>query len=225
MPEATDLPSLPHPQGLRAPAGVILAGGLSRRLGGGDKCLLDLGGEPILGRVIARLRSQVASCAVNANGDPARFARFGLPVVPDGIAGRPGPLAGILAGLDWAAAAGFGRIVTVAADTPFFPDDLVARLDASGAEAPVVLAATDQGDLHPVFGLWSVSLRTRLRADILAGARRVGDWAGTQGCVRVDFPVANGDPFFNINTKDDLAGARARLETASRGPEDASAPG
>jgi molybdopterin-guanine dinucleotide biosynthesis protein A len=156
---------------------------------------------------------------LNANGDPARFAGFGIPVVPDGIAGCRGPLAGVLAGLDWAAAAGFDRIVTVAADTPFFPADLVARLDAGSAQVPVVLAATKQGGLHPVFGLWTVSLRSRLRADVLSGARRVGEWALAQGCVRVDFPATDGDPFFNINTKDDLAGARARLENSSGGPK------
>jgi molybdenum cofactor guanylyltransferase len=191
--------------------GVILAGGQSRRMGGGDKCLADLGGRSLLAHVIARLEPQVPAIALNANGEPARFAGFGLPVIPDSIAGQPGPLSGILAGLDWAAGRGIERIVTVAADTPFLPDDLVATLDAAAARAPIVLAAGGDGALHPAFGLWTTALRERLRADLLGGARKVRDWAEAQGAVRASFRTGAADPFFNVNTPADLAAARARL--------------
>jgi molybdenum cofactor guanylyltransferase len=197
----------------RRVAGVILAGGQSRRMGGGDKCLADLGGRSLLARVIARLEAQTGLIAINANGDPVRFARFGLPILADSVAGQPGPLAGILAGLDWAAGQGIGRIVTVAADTPFFPADLAGQLLDLADAAPIVLAETG-GRVHPVFGLWPVGLREGLRADLAAGARRVGAWAEARGCVHARFPAPGGlDPFFNINTPEDLAAARAHLSS------------
>lgn len=198
------------------PLGVILAGGRSRRLGGGDKALLEIAGLSLLEHVAARLSPQVAAMVLNANGDPARFARFGLPVIPDGITGHAGPLAGVLAGMDHAAELGFSQIVTVAADTPFFPADLVLRLQA--ADAPLAMAATGGGadDRHPTFALWPVSLRENLRAALLAGQRKVVTWADAQGCVSVRFASGQGDPFFNINTPDDLAHARQMITATGR---------
>lgn len=201
-------------------AGVILAGGLSRRMGGGDKCLLPLGGKPMLAHVIARLRPQVDRLALNANGDPTRFATFGLEVVPDGIAGNPGPLAGVLAGLDWAAAAGEEAIVTVAADTPLFPETLVVRLvqAATLARTPLAMALSEDPERgyapHPTFGLWPVALREDLRASIAGGARRVRDWTAPRGCAETLFPGAH-RPFFNVNTPADLAEAEALVAGTS----------
>lgn len=205
---------------MNAPLGVILAGGLATRMGGGDKCLLPLGEGTLLSAVIERAAPQVASLALNANGDPTRFAEFGLPVLPDNIDGYPGPLAGVLAGLDWAAEQGVDRIVTVAADTPFFPDDLVARLEAKsiGQTHPLVLAATPRGDAetksmtgklirHPTFGLWPVALRDDLRAALSDGLKKVVLWTERHDGREAVFPVDRFDPFFNINTPDDLVRA------------------
>lgn len=184
-------------------AGIVLAGGQSRRMGGGDKGLLDLGGRPIVAHVIDRLG---CARAISANGDPARFAGFGLPVLPDGVPDWPGPLAGVVAGMDWAAANGIARIVTAAADTPFFPRDLAARLAA--VEAPVAMA-THAGDDHPVFAAWDVAARDELRAALRSGTRRMRDWMDAHGAVRVDFD--GDDPFFNINRPADLETARRKL--------------
>ncbi|MFV0333816.1 MAG: molybdenum cofactor guanylyltransferase MobA [Tropicimonas sp.] len=200
-----------------APAipGVILAGGLSRRMGGGDKSLNEIGGRSLLAHVIDRLAPQAGPLALNANGDPARFAAFGLPVLADPVAGFAGPLAGVLAALDWAADLGAGHVATVAADTPFFPADLVARLRPALAAAPIVLAATphpERGRMrHPTFGLWPVALRHDLRAALLAGTRKVVQWTQAHGAVEVLFDAPEGvDPFFNVNTPADLATARHR---------------
>lgn len=189
-------------------AGVILAGGRATRMGGGDKGLRPLAGRPMLAHVIDRLTPQVQALALNANGDPARFAAFGLPVLPDDLPDFPGPLAGVLAGLEWAAAEGFTAILTVAADTPFVPLDLGARL--AGAAKFALAAGTSEGTLHPhpTQGLWPVHLRDTLRADLLAGERRVTRWALDAGATLVPFDEA---AFFNINTPDDLAQAEARL--------------
>ncbi len=198
--------------------GVILAGGLATRMGGGDKGLLCLGGRPLLAHVIDRLAPQVAALALNANGDPGRFAEFGLPVIADSIAGHPGPLAGVLAGLDWAAGQGAEVIVTAAADTPFFPTDLVERLMAAaeGMEHPLVLAATPDPARgrarHPTFGLWPVALREDLRRALAGGVRKVVRWTDAHGGREALFPCAAVDPFFNVNTPGDLARAEALLE-------------
>lgn len=204
---------------MKPPLGVILAGGLARRMGGGDKGLLQLGGQPILRRVIDRLVPQVDMVALNANGDPARFDAFDLPVLPDSIDGYAGPLAGVLAGLDWAAKMGADSIVTAAADTPFFPCDLVPRLliESEGMANPLVLAATPdpkRGQVrHPTFGLWPVSLRDDLRAALNNGLRKVVLWTDQHNGRQAVFDSNGIDPFFNVNTPEDLAVAQAASET------------
>lgn len=195
----------------RLPA-VILAGGLSRRMGGGDKALLPLGEGTLLSHVINRIGAQAGALALNANGDPARFGEA-LPVLPDTIADYPGPLAGILAAMEWAHATGAQQVVTVACDTPFLPDDLILRLSARQREAgvSVVLAATkDAGRdiLHPTFGLWSTTLAGPLRGEVGSGTRRVREFAERAGLAVARFA---GEAFFNVNTPDDLAEARRRL--------------
>ena len=202
-------------------AGVILAGGLARRMGGGDKGLLALGGRTILDRVIARLGPQVDRMALSANGDPARFAAYGLPVASDSIEGFAGPLAGVLAGMDWAAGEGFATIVTAAADTPFFPEDLVAGLVVARRRAgtPLAVATTEDAERghspHPTFGLWPVALREDLRAAVTGGLRRVVDWTRRHGVAEACFPGREA-PFFNVNTPEDLARAEAMLAERAR---------
>lgn len=195
------------------PAGIILAGGLARRMGGVDKGRLVLGGRSLLDRVIDRLGPQAGLMALNANGDPARFAEYGLPVLPDTVAGYPGPLAGVLAGMEWAAAQGLGHVVTAAADTPFFPADLAERLAraAERAGTPIALAAThEDGRLvrHPTFGLWPVALRADLRAALEGGLRKVVLWTDKHGAASTLF---EDDAFFNINTPEDMARAEAMV--------------
>ncbi|RFU13082.1 molybdenum cofactor guanylyltransferase MobA [Rhodobacteraceae bacterium W635] len=200
---------------MRQPVGVILAGGQATRMGGGDKGRLVLGDRSLFAHVIGRVAPQVAELALSANGDPARLADLGLPVLPDSVAGHPGPLAGVLAGLDWAAARGATHLVSVAADTPFLPEDLVPRLLlAAEGGAPIVLAASEvEGRLvrQPTFGLWPVALREDLRDALARGVRKVGQWAGDQGASLAPFPADRIDPFFNINTARDLARARALI--------------
>ncbi len=200
-------------------AGVILAGGRATRMGGGDKGLLRLAGRRLIDRVIDRLAPQCGPLSVSANGDPARLADLGLPILPDvlpeGVAPLPGPLAGVLAGLDWAASLGAPGIVTAAADTPFLPSDLVARLVAAAPTSGLVLAATrdTEGHLHrhPTFGLWPVALRHDLRAALAAGERAMARWADGRGAGVAVFAAAPVDPFFNINRPEDLAQAHALL--------------
>lgn len=188
-----------------APYGIILAGGRATRMGGGDKGLLRLGGRTILSRVIERLGPQVADLALNANGDPTRFADTGLPVLPDTVAGQVGPLAGVLAGMDWAVGLGASHVVSAAADTPFFPCDLVPRLllAAESAGQPIALAATADGR-QPTFGLWPVALRDDLRAALEGGLRKVVLWTDRHGAAEALF-AGTPDPFFNVNTPEDLA--------------------
>jgi molybdenum cofactor guanylyltransferase len=194
-----------------APLGVILAGGRATRMGGGDKGLRVVAGRRLIDHVIDRLRPQVAGLAINANGDPARFAEFGLPVLPDSLADQPGPLAGVLAGLDWAAGQGAESIVTAAADTPFFPPDLVARLQAAAGPEGLALAASpdDTGRMqrHPTFGLWPVALRDDLRAGLEGGLRKIVLWTDRHGAGRAEFTDGAFDPFFNVNTPEDIARA------------------
>lgn len=196
------------------PAGVILAGGQSRRMGGGDKGLLDLAGESLLSRVIARLEPQVAELALNANGASSRFEGINLPVIADSIEGFAGPLAGVLAGLDWAAGRGHSHIVTAAADTPFFPCDLVPRL-LLAARTPIVLAATPDATRgmvrHPTFGLWPVDLREDLRDALGSGVRKVVAWTDRHGTSLAEFQVDPFDPFFNVNTPEDMIRAESLL--------------
>jgi len=200
---------------MKQPLGVILAGGQATRMGGGDKGLLQLGGQSVLGHVIERLTPQVDRVALNANGDPARFAGLKLPVLSDSIDGFAGPLAGVLAGLDWAAGQGADTIVTAAADTPFFPGDLVPQLllASEGMTHPLVLAATPDAKRgtarHPTFGLWPVALRDDLRAALQGGLRKVVMWTQTHEGREALFP--HEDAFFNINTPQDLARAQEML--------------
>ncbi|WP_341211757.1 molybdenum cofactor guanylyltransferase MobA [uncultured Limimaricola sp.] len=188
-----------------APPGMILAGGLSRRMGGGDKSLLPFDGRPLLSHVIDRMAPQLPALALNANGDPTRFARFGLEVVPDPVPDHPGPLAGVLAAMGWAEARGAPWVITVPGDTPWLPGDLVPRLILAGEASGGLAVAESGGRLHPVCGLWPVRLRDRLAADIAAGARRIGDWALSQGAARAGFPTGSPDPFANLNTPADFA--------------------
>ena len=210
---------------LRDVAGLILAGGLSRRMGGGDKALRTLGGRPMLAHVIERLSPQVGSLVLNANGDPSRFAVFGLPVVADTIPDFAGPLAGVLAGMRWAQihAREASFVASAAADTPFFPLDLVERLYAeatSGGRACIVLAASEDG-IQPVFGLWPIALADDLEHALRAGSRKILAWTEPHGAVTVPFAnVLIGahdiDPFFNTNRPEDLAEAEALLNGAIR---------
>lgn len=203
--------------------GVLLAGGQSRRMGGGDKCLLKLAGRPLLAHVIDRLRPQVSSMVLNANGDPDRFSGFGLDIVADPVEGFAGPLAGVLAGFDWAreTAPQARWVVTAASDTPFFPADLVPRLlAATGNSYPAIVLASSQGRLHPVFGLWPTALADDLRAALLSGTRKVLDWTDRHTMMSEEFAPANVgggtiDPFFNANRPDDLAEAEALLAAAA----------
>lgn len=198
--------------------GVLLAGGQSRRMGGGDKALRRLGGVTLLDRAIARLRPQVGALLLNANGDPARFTSFGVPVVADSVPGFAGPLAGVLAGLDWAAAhqPDCTDVVSVATDAPFLPEDLVARLTAARDRAAADLAcAASGGRSHPVFGLWPVRLREDLRRAVIEeGVRKVDQWTARHRLVTVSFADQPVDPFFNANRPEDLETAASLLRTA-----------
>ena len=202
--------------------GLLLAGGQSRRMGGGDKALRLLAGQTLLDRVIDRMRPQVAALVLNANGDPARFARFGLPVVADSIADFAGPLAGVLAGLDWTAAnrPDCTLVVSIATDAPFLPADLVARLiEGMNAQGAALACAASGGQPHPVIGLWPVRLRDELRHALIAeGIRKVDVWTARYPLATVAFPdeIGGVDPFFNANRPEDLDRAAALLAEMAR---------
>ncbi|MCC6718831.1 MAG: molybdenum cofactor guanylyltransferase MobA [Acetobacteraceae bacterium] len=199
------------------PVAVILAGGQARRMGGGDKPLRLLDGRTLLDHVLARIVPQVAAVALSANGDPARFAAWGLPVLPDPVPGTPGPLAGVLAGLRWARQQGADDLLVVPGDTPFLPHDLVARLRHGRGGAALSCAASG-GRLHPVVALWRVALEPALAAALAAGERRVQAWMRGRGLAEIDFAITHGDPFANLNTPEDLAaaGQDPRLRPSSK---------
>lgn len=203
--------------------GVLLAGGRSSRMGGGDKCLRRIGGSTILERAIARARPQVATLVLNANGDPARFSDTGLPVVADSVTGFAGPLAGILTGLEWTAANAPGArwVATFATDAPFFPVDLVACLsEAIRVEGADLACATSDGRTHPVFGLWPLALTHSLRKALVEeGVRKIEDWSRRHKVAEVVFAVDPADPFFNVNdpASFDEATRIARLLDAAQG--------
>ncbi len=199
-------------------AGVILAGGGSTRMGGGDKGLISLNESTMLDHVISRLKPQVSQLIINANGEPDRFARFGVPVVPDGVHAGQGPLSGVLAGLDWASRdPSLSAIVTVASDTPFLPDDLVARL--LEANKPFAVAAS-QGRVHPTIGLWPLTMAGPIETELSDGKRQAQAFVRDHGAATVNFGVSNEnghqvDPFFNANTPEDLDWARRILQTSA----------
>jgi molybdopterin-guanine dinucleotide biosynthesis protein A len=188
--------------------GLVLAGGQGRRMGGADKALLPLGPGTLLDQALARLGPQVAALAVSANGDPARLARFGLPVLADKV--PMGPLSGLLAGLRWAAARGATHLATVPVDAPFLPGDLVPRLLLAGDGGPAIARAG--GRLHPVCALWPVTLAPALAAFLDSGAKpKVMDFASAQGAAIADFP--DDGAFANVNTPEDLVAAGAHLSS------------
>jgi molybdopterin-guanine dinucleotide biosynthesis protein A len=191
--------------------GLVLAGGLARRMGGGDKARIRIGGATILERVLARFTPQCAAVILNANGDAARFADTALPVVPDSVPDFAGPLAGILAGLDWAAAHApkIVDIASVPGDCPFLPTDLVERLRATRAASGQPLACARSGDWrHPVVGLWPVALRDDLRKALVGeGLHKIEAWTARHGVAIAEWPDTPVDPFFNVNTPEDVAAA------------------
>lgn len=202
--------------------GLLLAGGQAQRMGGGDKALRPLGGETLLARVLDRVSLQVRRVILNANGDPARFAGFGLPVVADSIPGFAGPLAGVLAGVEWAKthAPDLSWVASFATDAPFVPRDLVARLMAAvHAEKAQLACAASGGRTHPVFGLWPVSLAENLRHALVdEGVRKVEDWMRRFSVAVVEYPVRPVDPFFNANRPEDLAQAERLLKSLNPAP-------
>lgn len=194
--------------------GVLLAGGLSRRMGGDDKMLREIGGRSILARVIERVGPQVAGLLLNANGDASRFAEYGLPVAGDSFPGHAGPLAGVLTGMEWAAANApdCRWIVTVPTDSPFLPIDLVECMLAAVAEDGAEMAcASSGGRAHPVCGLWPVALAGPLRRAMAEDVRKVDRWTANYRLIQVDWPAMPVDPFFNANRPDDLAEAERLL--------------
>jgi molybdenum cofactor guanylyltransferase len=198
--------------------GVILAGGASRRMGGGDKGFADLGGRPMLAHVIRRFQPQVSTLILNANGDAARFANYAIPVVPDLDNSEQGPMTGIIAAMDWAqrTAPQISAVVTVTTDIPFLPLDLVARLAAASPNGPAI--AVSGGQRHPTAGLWPLTLKTALQTALAQKKLSVNAFADAHSAIAVSFPFSESaggessvDPFFNANTPDDLAAARALL--------------
>lgn len=205
-------------------AGVILAGGQSRRMGGGDKGLLPLAGQPMLAHVITRLRPQIEMLALNANGDPRRFSDFNLPVIADPIEGFAGPLSGVLAGMHWAAREhpDISHIITAAGDTPFFPENLVDHLiSAARNNAHCVVLAGSDGHRHPVFGLWPIAFRNDLETWMAeTDTYKVLAWVQRHENAVAEFPLhdmksGRVDPFFNVNTREDLNVAETYLQDLS----------
>ena len=197
--------------------GVLLAGGQAKRMGGGDKGLRTLGGRPIMDYIVERTRPQVATLLINANGDPERFSGYGLPVVPDVIEDFAGPLAGVLTGMEWAAATApqCPWVTTFACDAPFAPTDLVARFLAAVEDEGVDMAcAKSRGRAHPVFGLWPVALAGELRQAMSEeDMRKIDRWTARYNLIEVDFAADPFDPFFNINAPENLAEAERLLST------------
>jgi molybdopterin-guanine dinucleotide biosynthesis protein A len=195
--------------------GLLLAGGQSRRMGGGDKCLMELGGQTLLRRLIATAAPQVGPLVLNTNSDPALFRDYGLPVAPDVVDGYAGPLAGVLTGLEWAAANAphCDWVASFASDAPFAPTDLVSRMrTAIEREDSDMACASSAGRDHPVFALWPVRLAAELRAAVVTeGVRKVDTWTARYTLARAEFGTADGDPFFNINRPEDLAAAEVLL--------------
>jgi molybdenum cofactor guanylyltransferase len=207
-------------------AGVVLTGGLSRRMGGGDKAFREIAGKSLIQHVIERLSPQCSPLAINANGGPGRFAAFALPVIADAADDFQGPLAGILAGLRWAARAApeVRFIATAACDTPFLPRDLVAKLLAAASPAfPAIALAKSGGRIHPVCGLWPLAFADDLEQALASGTRKAGLWAGRHRHFTVDFPLVplasgHADPFFNVNTPEDLGQAALLARNPGENP-------
>lgn len=196
--------------------GLILAGGLARRMGGGDKALIAIGGKTILAHVIERLGPQCSGLLLNANGDAARFAGYGLPVVADSVPGFAGPLAGILSGMEWVQQhrPGIAWLVSVAADGPFLPRDLVKRLHAARiADNRPLACAASGGWTHPVIGLWPIALAGDLRRALVEeDMRKIDRWTARYGTASAEWPIDPVDPFFNANEPQDVAEAEALLQ-------------
>ena len=201
-------------------AGVVLAGGRATRMGGGDKPLLEIGGRTILARVLERIARPDMPIVLNANEDPARFAAFGLPVVADAMADYPGPLAGILAGLDWAAGnTGADLLLSVPGDCPFIPHDLAERLIEARDKAGTPFAcAASGGWTHPVIGLWPLAMREDLRQALASGERKIDRFTGRFGCAAAEWPIVDCDPFFNVNTPEELAEAERLAPLVAASP-------
>jgi molybdopterin-guanine dinucleotide biosynthesis protein A len=200
------------------PAVLVLAGGRATRMGGGDKALLPFAGSTLLDHVLDRVAAQGSRMLLSANGDPARFAKFGVPVLADTLPDFPGPLAGVLAGLDWLLeqAPQTADLLTVPTDTPFLPRDLVARLLAArAAEGATLACAASGGRKHPVIGLWPAALGPALRMALAGGVRRVGEFAAGYPRAVVAFDTAPVDPFLNVNTPVELAAAAALIRRAA----------